>query len=41
MKLFKSGKLKGMYTGPLKGGIGGPIAGTVKFPKKKKLTKRK
>ena len=36
MKLFKSGKLKGMYTGPLKGGIGGPIAGTVKFPKKKK-----
>ena len=36
MKLFNSGKLKGMYTGPLKGGIGGPIAGTVKFPKKKK-----
>ena len=41
MKLYNSGKLKGMYTGPLKGGIGGPIAGTVKFPKKRKLTKRK
>ena len=39
MKLYNSGKLKGMYTGPLKGGIGGPIAGTVKFSKKKKAKK--
>ena len=40
MKLYNSGKLKGMYTGPLKGGIGGPIAGTVKFPKNKNKKKK-
>lgn len=40
MKLYNSGKLRGMYTGPLKGGIGGPIAGAVTFPKTKKAKKK-
>lgn len=42
MKLYNSGKLKGMYTGPLKGGMGSSKATkAIPMPKVKSTSKTK